>query len=119
MKLKCKQKTIMKKICLFLFTLIYFCPTQAYNVDKKINTSLAQEMSKDPGLYWRKLTNSLLDYVYSQSNSIWKHWKTQLNESQPNISKGCLDIVEYMIQHPLEEEWTAQSKFLEFNKIIY
>lgn len=95
---------------LFLFVIFFFLSIQAYNENKKIGIFLSQQMSKDTTLYWRQLTQTWLATVRFQSNLIWRHWK-ESSANQLNINKKCLDVVEYMIQHPIEEEWAAKCKF--------
>ena len=110
-------------LLLLLFGCFQFLPAHGFSENKRLNTSLAQQVDRNPTLYWRQLADTWLAYVQSESSSVWNHWKQVKKESNQveNVSKGCLDIVEHMMQHPIGEEWTAKSKssvFLKRFKIV-
>ena len=77
-------------------------------------SELARLVLDDPTLYWNKLNHELKEYYEKKSKRIKSHWSqtvTQNERLQNYVSKECLGVLEYMIENPVKEEWSAKSKF--------
>ena len=77
------------------------------------DSELARSVAANPHQYWSSLTDSLNSYVREKSEQTLRQWNQTVAQGsglKGRVSTDCLDVLEYMIQHPLEQEWSAKSK---------
>ena len=76
-------------------------------------SELARLVLENPTEYWNKLSHLLQGYYVKKSKQTSRHWSrtvTQNERIQNHVSKECLEVLKYMIENPVKEEWIAKSK---------
>lgn len=75
---------------------------------RNLNSDLARRASADPDAYYGQLTGALNRAFEEKSRTTLKQWKKV--KRGLNISPKCASVIQYMIEKPIEDEWSARSK---------
>jgi len=71
----------------------------------------------DPNKYWATLTDAWHQHVRAQSEIVYRQWRKAVESANLGavVNTRCLDVLEYMIQHPIDQQWSAKCElFLHF-----
>ena len=78
------------------------------------NSSLAQYVTDHADQYWSAMSRAFDDYVRQRSEVIKRQWeKTVVKDDLVKggqVSQKCFDVLQEMINKPLETEWSAKSE---------
>ncbi len=99
-----------------------FVPLELFNVTSRwtygrtevSNSSLAQYVTDHADQYWSAMNRAFDDYVRQRSEVIKRQWeKTVFSDDLVKggqVSQKCFDVLQEMIDKPLETEWSAKSE---------
>ena len=99
--------------CLILFVINIFIVVHCdigrrINIDDDLSRFIAENLDD----YWQNMTRILQTNLWENNQQILERFKRIIvrDNLQNQIRSECLNIVEYMIRNPIEQEWTAKSK---------
>lgn len=99
-------------ICGFIF-LAYFPCFAVCSTGRVLHSELALNVAANVDVYWDRLTSTWREYVREQSEAAFKRW-TVAREKSDNfagkVSSQCGQVIEHMIRHPIDQQWSAKSE---------
>ena len=97
---------------IFLIMIFYFPIVSIAKTGRGLGTTTKiDDNSANVHIYWNQLTNVWREAIRQKSEEIFKHWKNIIIGDKINISSKCKRIIEHIIQHPIDEEWSAKCIF--------
>ncbi len=76
--------------------------------------NLAKYVTNNADQYWSTMNRAFDDYVRQRSEDIKRQWeKTVVKDDlvkRGQVSQKCFNVLKFMIDKPLETEWSAKSE---------
>ena len=102
-------------IVLFLWLIWSISSNAVVNGERKASgpTKLSSDYINNADLYWSNVTGPIEKYVRSKSLEVFREWNSAIEKGdlRSKVSGPCLDVIEHIIRHPLEQEWSAKSMY--------
>lgn len=77
-------------------------------------SEVARLVGRNPNQYWTQLLNTWRGHVRAESERAFHHWNETVRQDDQllgRVSQQCLGVLQHIIQHPMEQEWSAKSEF--------
>lgn len=101
----------MKKLFTFILVILLF----HFSIVNSQRSFEPNDAASGPNVdaFWGNVTGIFEAYIRDQSITVNREWNRALVRGQlkAKVSEKCLAVVEKIIRSPLEEKWSAQSKF--------
>ena len=76
------------------------------------HVQLISEFVNKTDKYWYNVTSAFEKHIRSKSLTAFREWNYAVGKGnlKSKVSRQCLDVIEHIIRHPLDQEWSARSK---------